>query len=81
MDDLTSAFPIINNRYQIHKTIASGGMAVIYLAQDLLLGKECSTKRYCGKTFSDNQEFQNSFRAEAKASAKLKSHAEYCYDL
>lgn len=70
MDDLTSAFPIINNRYQIHKTIASGGMAVIYLAQDLLLERNVALK-VLRKDFSDNQEFQNSFRAEAKASAKL----------
>lgn len=73
MDDMTSAFPIINNRYQIHKTIASGGMAVIYLAQDLLLERNVALK-VLRKDFSDNQEFQNSFRAEAKASAKL-SHA------
>ncbi len=73
MDDLTSSFPIINNRYQIHATIASGGMAVIYLAQDLLLERKVALK-VLRKDFSDNQEFQNSFRAEAKASAKL-SHA------
>ena len=70
MDDMTSAFPIINNRYQIHKTIASGGMAVIYLAQDLLLERNVALK-VLRKDYSDNQEFQNSFRAEAKASAKL----------
>ena len=70
MDDLTSSFPIINNRYQIHKTIGSGGMAVIYLAQDLLLERNVALK-VLRKDYSDNQEFQNSFRAEAKASAKL----------
>lgn len=70
MDDMTSSFPIINKRYQIHKTIASGGMAVIYLAQDLLLERRVALK-VLRKDFSDNQEFQNSFRAEAKASARL----------
>jgi len=70
MDDFTSSFPIINNRYQIHRTIASGGMAVIYLAQDLLLERKVALK-VLRKDFSNNQEFQNSFRAEAKASAKL----------
>jgi serine/threonine protein kinase len=70
MDDLTSSFPIINNRYQIHSTIASGGMAVIYLAQDLLLERKVALK-ILRKDFSDDQQFQNSFRAEAKASAKL----------
>ncbi len=67
---MTSSFPIINNRYQIHKTVASGGMAIIYLAQDLLLERNVALK-VLRKDFSDNQEFQNSFRAEAKASAKL----------
>lgn len=70
MDDFTSSFPIINNRYQIHRTIASGGMAVIYLAQDLLLERKVALK-VLRRDFSDNQEFQNSFRSEAKASAKL----------
>ena len=73
MDDLTTEFPIINNRYQIHKTVASGGMAVIYLAQDLLLERNVALK-VLRKDFSDNQKFQNSFRAEARASARL-SHA------
>ncbi len=70
MDDFTSAFPIINNRYQIHKTLASGGMAVIYLARDLLLERKVALK-ILRKDFSDDQQFQNSFRAEAKASAGL----------
>ncbi len=70
MDDFTSTFPIINNRYQIHKTLATGGMAVIYLARDLLLERKVALK-ILRKDFSDDQEFQNSFRAEAKASARL----------
>jgi len=70
MDDFTSAFPIINNRYQIHQTLASGGMAVIYLARDLLLERKVALK-ILRKDFSDDQQFQNRFRAEAKASAGL----------
>lgn len=70
MDDLTTSFPIINNRYQIHSTIASGGMAVVYLAQDLLLERRVALK-ILRRDFSDNQEFQNKFRAEARASARL----------
>jgi serine/threonine-protein kinase len=70
MDDLTSAFPIINNRYQIHQTLASGGMAVIYLARDLLLERKVALK-ILRKDFSNDLQFQNSFRAEAKASARL----------
>jgi len=70
MDDLTSSFPIINSRYQIHRTIASGGMAVMYLAQDLLLERRVALK-ILRRDFSGDQEFQNKFRAEARASAQL----------
>ncbi|BBB48560.1 eukaryotic-like serine/threonine-protein kinase [Pelolinea submarina] len=45
-------------------------MAVIYLAQDLLLERSVAMK-ILRRDFSDNQEFQNRFRAEARASARL----------
>ena len=70
MDDLTSSFPIINNRYQIFSTIATGGMAVIYNAQDLILERKVAVK-ILKKELSRDQSFQNKFRSEAKASASL----------
>ena len=70
MDDLTSSFPIINNRYQIFSTIATGGMAVIYNAQDLMLERKVALK-ILRKNFPEDQSFQNKFRYEAKASASL----------
>lgn len=70
MDELTSSFPIINNRYQIFSTIATGGMAVVYKAQDLILERRVALK-VLKKELSKDQAFQNKFRAEAKASAKL----------
>jgi serine/threonine-protein kinase len=70
MDDLTSSFPIINNRYQIFSTIATGGMAVIYNAQDLILERKVALK-ILKKELSRDQSFQNRFRSEAKASASL----------
>lgn len=70
MDELTSSFPIINNRYQIFSTVATGGMAVVYNAQDLILERRVALK-ILKKELSDDQAFQNKFRAEAKASAKL----------
>ncbi len=45
-------------------------MAVIYLARDLLLERKVALK-ILRKDFSDDQQFQNRFRAEAKASAGL----------
>lgn len=70
MDELTTSFPVINNRYQIFGTIATGGMAVVYKAQDLVLERRVALK-ILKKELSGDQAFQNKFRAEAKASAKL----------
>ena len=70
MDDLTSSFPIINSRYQIFGTIATGGMAVIYKAQDLMLERSVALK-VLKKELSQDLSFQNKFRQEARASAKL----------
>jgi serine/threonine-protein kinase len=70
MDDLTTSLPIINNRYQISGTIATGGMAVIYKAQDLMLERPVALK-ILKKELSDDLSFQNRFRQEARASARL----------
>jgi len=70
MDEITTSFPIISNRYQIFSTIATGGMAVVYCAQDLMLERKVALK-VLKKELSADQAFQNKFRAEARASAKL----------
>jgi len=70
MDEMTTSFPIIGNRYQVVGTIATGGMAVVYLAKDLLLERDVALK-ILRSDYSQNQAFINSFKSEAKASAKL----------
>jgi len=70
MDEMTSAFPIIDKRYQILSTIATGGMSVVYRAKDLLLERDVALK-VLRRDLSEDQIFRNRFRAEAKASAKL----------
>jgi len=70
MDEMTSAFPIINKRYQILHTIANGGMSVVYQAKDLVLERHVALK-VLRRDLSDDQVFRNRFSAEAKASAKL----------
>ncbi len=69
MDDLTSSFPIINNRYQISSTIATGGMAVIYNAQDLMLERPVALK-ILRKSFPIKP-FKTNSDPEARASAGL----------
>ncbi len=70
MDEMTSAVPIINKRYQILNTIANGGMSVVYRGKDLVLERHVALK-VLKRDLSDDQIFRNRFRAEAKASAKL----------
>jgi len=70
MDDITTSFPIVNNRYQILKTITSGGMSMIYVAQDLLLERKVALK-ILKKDLSEDYAFRNKFRSEARASANL----------
>jgi serine/threonine-protein kinase len=70
MEELLSATPILKNRYQLQKTIGNGGMAVVYLAQDMLLERKVAVK-VLRKTFSENKTFQDKLKAEAKAAAML----------
>lgn len=70
MDEMTSAFPIIDKRYQILNTIANGGMSVVYRAKDLILERDVVLK-VLKRNLSEDQVFRNRFRAEAKASANL----------
>jgi serine/threonine-protein kinase len=70
MDEMTSAFPIINERYQIQNTISAGGMAVIYRAKDLVLDRDIALK-ILKLELSRQPNFREQFSTEAKATAGL----------
>ena len=70
MEEITSAFPIINDRYQIQNTISAGGMAVIYRAKDLVLDREIALK-ILKLELSRQINFREQFSTEAKATAGL----------
>jgi len=70
MEEITSTFPIINNRYQILNTVSSGGMAVIYRARDLSLDRVIALK-ILKKELSKEEDFREQFSIEAKATARL----------
>ncbi|MCL2393863.1 MAG: Stk1 family PASTA domain-containing Ser/Thr kinase [Acidimicrobiaceae bacterium] len=65
----TSA-PIFSDRYQLIRHIARGGMAQVYLAQDLLLDRPVALKVLFPE-LSIDENFVRRFRREAQAAANL----------
>ena len=64
------AAPIFNGRYQAGRELARGGMAVVYLGQDLVLHRAVALK-VLGGELSRNEGFVERFRREARAAAGL----------
>jgi serine/threonine-protein kinase len=61
---------VIDGRYEITARIGSGGMADVYLAQDLQLGRNIAVK-LLHRRFSEDEGFVERFRREASAAAGL----------
>ncbi len=61
---------LLKNRYRIIKKIGSGGMATVYKAEDTLLDRNVALK-ILRPQFTDDEDFINRFRKEAKAAARL----------
>jgi serine/threonine-protein kinase len=61
---------ILNGRYQLLSRSGAGGMATVYKAQDLLLGRLVAIKMLHENLTSD-EEFLHRFHQEARAAAKL----------
>jgi eukaryotic-like serine/threonine-protein kinase len=61
---------VIDQRYQIVARIGSGGMADVYCAQDLQLGRKVALKLLY-RRFAEDEEFVERFRREASAAAGL----------
>lgn len=61
---------ILNNRYQLIEELATGGMATVYRGIDLMLERTVAIK-VLRQDYSDNDEFRELFRQEAKAAANL----------
>jgi len=64
---------LISNRYRIIKKIASGGMADIYLGEDLKLKRKVAVK-ILSRNYAGDQNFVARFKSEAQILAKLKHH-------
>lgn len=62
--------PLLGNRYQLQKTLGTGGMAIVYQAYDLMLERPVAIK-VLRQNYSRDDAFRNRFRQEAKAAANL----------
>ena len=65
-----STLGILNDRYQLEKTLGTGGMAIVYKAKDLMLERYVAVKAL-REDFSQDVAFRERFRQEAKAAANL----------
>src|ERR671920_1259538 len=61
---------MIDGRYRVLNRIGSGGMADVYCAEDLQLGRKVALKLLY-RRFAEDQEFVERFRREASAAAGL----------
>lgn len=61
---------ILHNRYKILRSVGVGGMAEVYLAQDLLLAREVAIKILRSQFINDITLLEQ-FRREAQSSARL----------
>jgi eukaryotic-like serine/threonine-protein kinase len=67
---MIEAETIIDERYRVLSRLGSGGMAEVYLAEDLLLGRQVAVK-VLHHHFAEDQEFVERFRREASSAAAL----------
>jgi serine/threonine-protein kinase len=71
---------IVDGRYRVLRRIGSGGMADVYCAEDLQLGRKIALKVLHGR-FAADDEFVERFRREASSAAGLQhQHVVSVYD-
>lgn len=61
---------VLNQRYRIEKRLGSGGMAQVFLAEDLKNGRKVAIKALKPE-LNDDEEFVRRFDAEARAASSL----------
>jgi serine/threonine-protein kinase len=61
---------MVDGRYKVLRRIGSGGMADVYCAEDIHLGRQVAIK-VLHRRFAQDQEFVERFRREAKSAAGL----------
>ena len=61
---------LLDDRYRLHERIGGGGMAEVYLAEDVLLTRQVAVK-ILRSQFTSDDDFVTRFRQEARAAARL----------
>jgi len=61
---------IVDGRYSVRHRVGAGGMAEVYCAEDLQLGRKVALKLLYGR-FAEDEEFLERFRREASSAAGL----------
>ncbi|MDQ4041004.1 MAG: Stk1 family PASTA domain-containing Ser/Thr kinase [Actinomycetota bacterium] len=80
MDERLHAQTVVDGRYEILHRLGSGGMADVYCATDLQLGRKVALKMLY-RRFAEDQEFVERFRREASSAAGLQhQHVVSVYD-
>jgi len=80
MDERLATETIVDGRYRVIERIGSGGMADVYRAADLQLGRDVALK-ILYRRFSEDPEFVERFRREASSAAGLQHpHVVSVYD-
>jgi len=75
-----SADTVIDGRYQVIDKLGAGGMADVWVAEDLQLGRQVAVK-VLHRRFTADQEFVERFRREAQSAAGLQhQHVVAVYD-
>jgi serine/threonine protein kinase len=71
---------VVDGRYRVLHRLGSGGMADVYVAQDLQLGRKVALK-ILYRRFAEDSEFVERFRREASSAAGLQhQHVVSVYD-
>src|SRR5262245_13019918 len=70
MSDTPRRPTVFNDRYELHRKLARGGMADVYLARDVLLDRPVAVKVLFSEYAKDDT-FVERFRREARAAANL----------